>query len=476
MPRSEIAEPGQYILQSMDLYNEAMRALTVTTTGRSAAESGEAFQKWQVSTLNCEYEFCPTYPRVLLTPQDLTDEMLTNAAGQRSKKRLPVLSYLSTVSGAPLCRSAQPSGRGTLNHDERLLEALHYMSPPAYGKVMQVVDARSNLAAQANAVFKGKGFENLARLGSEFHLKFLDIGNIHTMRGSLDSLGATLAADDDLSYLGGLEGSQWLAHSRSLLAGAVFVSNSLEVGNSTLVHCSDGWDRTSQLCALGQILHDPYFRTRKGYQVLVDKDFGYFGHGLDMRGTALGGSGSERSPILFQFLDATYQLMSQFPRAFEFNEAFLRLIMAGYSSRCFCNFWGDCASDRECAMGAMEKKLMQKPPTLWEYIDAFVGESAVKNSLFKSELEDEALFSALPCILRPCLDLRAFHLWEAHFTHYLPHLTVLHSEAHRTREDLLLERIRVLEEQIKVGGSDIRVANPNPTAAGVVTPPRIVPP
>ena len=45
-----------------------------------------------------------------------------------------------------------------------------------------------------------------------------------------------------------------------------------------LVHCSGGWDRTSQLCAISQILLDPYYRTIKGFAVLVEKDWISFGH------------------------------------------------------------------------------------------------------------------------------------------------------------------------------------------------------
>lgn len=40
---------------------------------------------------------------------------------------------------------------------------------------------------------------------------------------------------------------------------------------SLLVHCSDGWDRTPQLTSLAQICLDPYYRTRKGFAVVVEK-------------------------------------------------------------------------------------------------------------------------------------------------------------------------------------------------------------
>ena len=38
-------------------------------------------------------------------------------------------------------------------------------------------------------------------------------------------------------------------------------------GASVLVHCSDGWDRTAQVCSLGALLMDPYYRTMKGLMV-----------------------------------------------------------------------------------------------------------------------------------------------------------------------------------------------------------------
>ena len=36
-----------------------------------------------------------------------------------------------------------------------------------------------------------------------------------------------------------------------------------------LVHCSDGWDRTAQTCALISLLIDPYYRTLHGFMVLL---------------------------------------------------------------------------------------------------------------------------------------------------------------------------------------------------------------
>lgn len=40
-----------------------------------------------------------------------------------------------------------------------------------------------------------------------------------------------------------------------------------EEGVSVLVHCSDGWDRTAQVCSVACVLLDPYYRTLRGLMV-----------------------------------------------------------------------------------------------------------------------------------------------------------------------------------------------------------------
>lgn len=40
-------------------------------------------------------------------------------------------------------------------------------------------------------------------------------------------------------------------------------------GVSVLVHCSDGWDRTAQVCSVASVLLDPYYRTIKGLMVNI---------------------------------------------------------------------------------------------------------------------------------------------------------------------------------------------------------------
>jgi myotubularin-related protein 6/7/8 len=46
-------------------------------------------------------------------------------------------------------------------------------------------------------------------------------------------------------YLNALESSGWLRHIRAILDTSYFISNAIYKGISVVVHCSDGWDRTS---------------------------------------------------------------------------------------------------------------------------------------------------------------------------------------------------------------------------------------
>lgn len=45
------------------------------------------------------------------------------------------------------------------------------------------------------------------------------------------------------------------------------VLQAISEGTSVLVHCSDGWDRTAQVCSLASLLLDPYYRTVPGFMV-----------------------------------------------------------------------------------------------------------------------------------------------------------------------------------------------------------------
>ena len=100
------------------------------------------------------------------------------------------------------------------------------------------------------------------------------IENIHKMRGSLKELINTVTAvpvggggASIEMFMTGLANSGWLKHVKAVLDVSIAIADCILSNRSVIVHCSDGWDRTSQTCALACLMLDGYYRTIQGFQV-----------------------------------------------------------------------------------------------------------------------------------------------------------------------------------------------------------------
>lgn len=126
-----------------------------------------------------------------------------------------------------------------------------------------------------------------------------------------------------------------------MLLGACRIARYVGVnGVCAVVHCSDGWDRTSSLCSLAQLMMDGYFRTLVGFRTLIQKDWLAFGHKY---GERLSYDDHERSPVFLQFLDCTWQILRQHPTAFEFTADYL----LRWTTITNTNWFGDFLHDNE---------------------------------------------------------------------------------------------------------------------------------
>ena len=145
-----------------------------------------------------------------------------------------------------------------------------------------------------------------------------------------------------------------------------FICNSLLTCSSVLVHCSDGWDRTPQICCVSQLILDPFYRTIEGLCVLIEKDWCAFGHKFSDRcgqGEDHTSLPDERSPVFIQFLDSVNQIMIQFDSCFEYN-ADLLIFLADHCQSClFGNFLGNSQKHR-----FMELSVKEKTRSIWEYV------------------------------------------------------------------------------------------------------------
>ena len=323
---------------------------------------------WLLSSANKDWALSATYPALLAFPRLASSATVRSAAEFRSKGRLPTLSWLEPTTYAAIQRSAQPLVGllgATSPSDNRLLEMVAMAN--VHANTLHIVDARPYSNATANRGHGG-GFEDCSKMARstaqglpcwKTTISFADIANIHVVRASLEQVHRLYRSGQGEQaggrWLSKLEGTGWIDHLSRILHAASDVAERVSSGQSCLIHCSDGWDRTSQLTSIAMLLLDPYYRTKEGFAVLVEKEWCSFGHKFRDRlghfqlestlhsagigsGSGSAGAGAagasavvlqqiasdkERSPIFFQFLDVVFQLTRQFPDAFEFTELFL---------------------------------------------------------------------------------------------------------------------------------------------------------
>ncbi|XP_040282126.1 myotubularin-related protein 6 [Bufo bufo] len=330
---------------------------------------------WQLSDVNREYKVCETYPRDLYVPLPASKPIIVGSSKFRSKGRFPVLSYYHQETQVVICRCSQPLSGFSARclEDEHMLQSVSKANPE--WRSMYVMDTRPKLNAMANRA-AGKGYENADNY-SNIKFQFVGIENIHVMRSSLQKLmevcgSKNLSVND---FLSGLESCGWLRHIKAVLDASVWLAKAIhDDKTSVLVHCSDGWDRTSQVCSLGSLLLDPFYRTIKGFMVLIEKDWISFGHKFADRCGQLDSDSKEISPVFTQFLECVWHLTEQFPQAFEFSEAFLLQIHEHVHSCQFGNFIGKCEKERE------ELRLKEKTHSLWAHL--LSEQSKYRNPIF----------------------------------------------------------------------------------------------
>ncbi|WFD36047.1 hypothetical protein MCUN1_002918 [Malassezia cuniculi] len=388
---------------------------------------GSATRAWRVSRANANYSMCASYPGTLVVPAHVSDATVAYAAKFRSRGRVPSLTYFHRMNHASISRASQPMTglkQGRSAQDEKLVEAIFetHADPdsPAgvFGasKANIIVDARSYTNAVANMA-KGAGTEIMENYRSctKTHL---GIDNIHVMRDALGRVVQELRKADlgppgtQIDQLA-LRQSGWLKHLTALLAGVIQVVKTVHVLSShALVHCSDGWDRTAQVVSLAQICLDPYFRTCRGFAVLVEKDWMSFGHRFCERNGLVGfaadrfnlappafpeprmatdayeelqedkplvsfwdfrkqfsfslngGAAAQRSPIFLQFLDAVAQLVRQFPSRFEYDAEFLAQVFKHAHNGASGSFLHNCEQERT----APPTPANQSTPSVWDAV------------------------------------------------------------------------------------------------------------
>ena len=347
---------------------------------------------------NSNFKICETYPSKIITPK-ISQDKIEKCANFRKKKRLPTLTYRYS-NGYCIWRSSQTKGGFTGKDDT---DAIFLTNITRNSKNLVVYDARPKLNAMANKL-KGGGYENPNNYPKiNMEVIFCDIPNIHSVRNSYEKLLSSISyiPENDYSVISNLPNTSWYETIILILKGGFQIYNSIKSEEKTvLIHCSDGWDRTSQLSALSQILLDKYYRTLKGFIVLIEKDWLSFGHQFRIRnGFCPKEKRDEFSPIFIQWLDCIYQIIEQNCFKFEFNVNLLNYI----AERIYCGKYGTFLfnSDKE----RKENNATQTTISIWTEI--LEKEKEFKNPIYDENNEQEIQ-----------INYKKIKLWKEYFLRY----------------------------------------------------------
>eukprot|EP01102_Stenamoeba_stenopodia_P000745 TRINITY_DN10693_c0_g1_i1.p1 TRINITY_DN10693_c0_g1~~TRINITY_DN10693_c0_g1_i1.p1 ORF type:complete len:990 (+),score=162.51 TRINITY_DN10693_c0_g1_i1:16-2985(+) len=328
---------------------------------------------WKIVDYNKLYTLCPTYPKTLAVLSELSSQDLQSIASFRTKSRLPVLVWNSPTNQSVIIRCSQPSG-GMTNSRNKEDEKFFHLLGVKCSEVI-IYDARPRLNAYANHLTGGGG-ENMKHYPS-CKRKFLNIGNIHVMRAVFEKLKKALVFQEpNANALRSSAVLSWLEQIQNILTGAMEVVLALTEPQriAAVVHCSDGWDRTSQIVALAELMLDPYYRTIRGFIVLIEKEWLSFGHKFtDRTGPGcISSKVKERAPIFHQFIDCVWQIQAQFKSRFEFTEKLLIFVLRHLYSCRFGTFFGDSDKERHSLL-----QLQTSTYSMWTYV--INNEKAFKN-------------------------------------------------------------------------------------------------
>eukprot|EP00040_Diaphanoeca_grandis_P024070 m.131884 g.131884 ORF g.131884 m.131884 type:complete len:572 (-) comp29574_c2_seq1:250-1965(-) len=282
--------------------------------------------EWTIQQ-NLQFEFCESYPALIAIPSVVTDEMFYGAKAGWQNGRFPIWCWSEpnvTKNKTWLARSSKLLGEPEDTND------MHIAFVSWSETQTTTVDATSYTAAKLQTCYD----------------KLLDI--CYFERGASEQ-DKYLEKD---SWMVLYDESKWPRQIQSALHISVSAVQDMLSRHNIIVEGHAPSHSESLVISLMEMMLDPFYRTMRGFQTLIEKE--WCAAGFRFLDSHIQQSGSKgQNSIFLLFLDCVHQMVQQFPLSFEFTEIFLVHLWTSVTS-CLC---GDFIynSDRDRSTPAFAK-------------------------------------------------------------------------------------------------------------------------
>ncbi|XP_040833370.1 myotubularin-related protein 12 isoform X5 [Ochotona curzoniae] len=282
--------------------------------------------KYKAVSVNEGYKICDRLPAYFVVPTPLPEENVRRFQG----RGIPIWCWSCHNGSSLLKMSALPKEQddGILQIQKSFLDGIYKtIHRPPY-EIVKTEDLSNNFLP----------LQEIQAAYSKFKQLFL-----------IDN--STEFWDTDIKWFSLLESSSWFDIIRRCLKKAIEITEYLEAQNMNVLLLEEN---ASDLCclvsSLVQVMMDPHCRTRAGFQSLIQKEWIMGGHCFLDRCNHLRQSEKEEVPVFLLFLDCVWQLVHQFPPAFEFTETYLTVLSDSLYIPIFSTFFFNSPHQKDANM------------------------------------------------------------------------------------------------------------------------------
>eukprot|EP00053_Salpingoeca_punica_P015581 m.143905 g.143905 ORF g.143905 m.143905 type:complete len:724 (+) comp16753_c1_seq1:193-2364(+) len=392
--------------QALHLHNNTIREQRLTyLKARLArlAPSSPSEVPLELSTLNNDFSICSTYPPAFVLPHNKSlhksSAMNLNKLSENwTGRRFPVWSWTNSRTHAYLCRAGVC--KGPVEADELIrffgLKLLQTVNAAECFTVSEVAASWDKLRTLCLAVLDGK-------------------------------------ADAMSSWLSGLESTNWMRIVRKCLVTAASIASKLENNYNIVLTGSEEGDADCLIASLVQVISDPYARTFKGFEELIEVEWVGMGFPFGRRLCHLSTDNvAARSPVFALFLDCVFQVLRQNPHVFQFTEEYLLQLRSRSHTCLYGTFLLDCDYDR------CETAAISSTKSVWVDLPGDSDIEAVRQRMFSM------LYAPYPGTVMPHTKTPNLEFWQGAYLHWLEDVHYVTAMTKRHQQELVLVEIREL--------------------------------